>query len=169
MRVLVCIKQILDPEIPARNFQVDPVLPQAIQGDAAWVINPFDANAVEIALQLKDQRKDCTVTALSLGGETCGKALRHTLAMGCDEAIWLRDPMFADLDSSGTANVISRGIQKAGQIDLVLCGRQAGDWDMGQVGLMIAEELCLKCISLVSQVTLENQGLCILDTIPPRS
>jgi len=159
LRVLVCIKQILDPEIPARNFQVDRASLKAIQGDAALVINPFDANAIEIALQLKDRQKGCTVTALTLGGETCGKALRHTLAMGCDEAIWLHDPMFADLDSSGTARVIARGIQKAGQVDLVLCGRQAGDWDMGQAGSLIAEELSLKCITLVSQVALQNGKL----------
>ena len=111
MRVLVCIKQILDPEIPARNFQVDPASPTVIPGDAALVINPFDLNAIEVALQLKDREKSCMVTALTLGGETCGKALRHTLAMGCDEAIWLQDPTFAELDSSGIAAVIARGIQ----------------------------------------------------------
>ncbi len=159
MRVLVCIKQILDPEIPARNFQVDPVPPKVIPGDAALVINPFDLNAIEVALQLKDRGQNCTVTALTLGGETCGKALRHALAMGCDEAIWLQDPAFADLDSSGTARIIAGGIRKAGQVDLVLCGRQAGDWDMGQVGPMMAEELSLKCITLVSQVTLQKDNL----------
>jgi electron transfer flavoprotein beta subunit len=159
LRVLVCIKQILDPEIPARNFQVDPASPKVIPGDAALVINPFDANAIEIALQLKDRQEGCAVTALTLGGETCGKALRHTLAMGCDEAIWLQDPMFVELDSLGTARVIARGIQKAGQVDLVLCGRQAGDWDMGQVGPLIAEELSLKCVTVVSQVTLQNDKL----------
>jgi electron transfer flavoprotein beta subunit len=159
LHVLVCIKQILDPEIPARNFQVDRTSPKVIPGDAALVINPFDANAIEIALQLKDREKGCTVTALTLGGETCGKALRHTLAMGCDEAIWLKDPMFAELDSSGTARVIARGIQKVGQVDLVLCGRQAGDWDMGQIGSLIAEELSLNCISVVSQVDVENDRL----------
>jgi electron transfer flavoprotein beta subunit len=159
LHVLVCIKQILDPEIPPRNFQVDQAAKKVIPGDAALVINPFDANAVEIALQLKDREKGCTVTALTLGGETCGKALRHTLAMGCDEAIWLKDPMFAELDSSGTARVIARGIQKVGQVDLVLCGRQAGDWDMGQIGSLIAEELSLTCISVVSQVDVENDRL----------
>ena len=134
-------------------------MPRVIPGDAALVINPFDLNAIEVALQLKDRDKSCIVTALTLGGETCGKALRHTLAMGCDEAIWLQDPTFADLDSSGTTKAIARGIEKAGQVDLVLCGRQAGDWDMGQVGPMIAEELSLKCITLVSQVALQNQKL----------
>lgn len=159
MHIVVCIKQILDPEIPPRNFQVDQAAKKVIPGDTALVINPFDANAIEIALQLKDRQKYCTVTALTLGGEPCGKALRHALAMGCDEAIWLKDAFFEGLDSAATAKVIARGIQKVGQIDLVLCGRQAGDWDMGQIGSLIAEELSLTCISVVSQVDVENDRL----------
>jgi len=159
LHVIVCIKQILDPEIPPRNFQVDRSSKRVIPGDAALVINPFDANAIEIALQLKDRQKNCTVTALTLGGETCGKALRQALAMGCNEGVWLKDPFWAGLDSAGTARVIARGIQKMGQVDLVLCGRQAGDWDMGQVGPLIAEELSLPCITVVSQVDLQHERL----------
>jgi len=156
LRVLVCIKQILDPEIPPRNFRVDRTSKQVIPGDAAWVLNPFDANALELALQLKDRQKDCSVTALTLGGEACGKVLRHALAMGCDEALWLKDPFFEGLDSWATAKVIAKGIQKRGPLDLVLCGRQAGDWDMGQVGALIAEELSLPFVSLVSKAEVHD-------------
>lgn len=159
MRIIVCIKQILDPEVPPRNFQVDRAAKKVIPGDAALVINPFDANALEVALQLKDREKDCTVTALTLGGETCGKALRHALSMGCDEAIWLKDPLFEELDSSWTARVIARGIEKSGAFDLVLCGRQAGDWDMGQLGFLIAEELSLTCVSVVFRVEVQDGRL----------
>lgn len=159
MQVLVCIKQILDPEIPPRQFEVDQAAKKVLPGGAAWVINPFDSNAVEIALQLKDRHKDCTVTALTLGGETCGKVLRHALAMGCDEAIWLKDPLFEELDSSGTARVIARGIEKSGPVDLVLCGRQAGDWDMGQVGFLVAEELSLACVTVISQAEVRDGRL----------
>jgi electron transfer flavoprotein beta subunit len=108
---------------------------------------------------MKDRQKDCTVTALTLGGETCGKALRHAFSMGCDEAIWLKDPLFEELDSSGTARVIARGIEKSKPFDLVLCGRQAGDWDMGQVGFRIAEELCLTCVSVVFRVEVQDGRL----------
>ncbi|MDH4266837.1 MAG: electron transfer flavoprotein subunit beta/FixA family protein [Deltaproteobacteria bacterium] len=159
LHIIVCIKQILDPEIPPRNFQVDQASKKVIPGDAALVINPFDVNAIEIALQLKDRQKNCTVTVLTLGGEPCGKALRHALAMGCDEAIWLKDAFFEGLDSAATAKVIARAIQKMEQVDLVLCGRQAGDWDMGQIGSLIAEELSWPCLTVVSQVTLENDRL----------
>jgi electron transfer flavoprotein beta subunit len=161
LQVLVCIKQILDPEIPPRQFEVDRGSKKVLPGDAALVINPFDANAVEIALQLKERQKNCTVTALTLGGETCGKVLRHVLAMGCDEAIWLKDPLFEGLDSWGTAKAIAAGIRKKGPVDLTLCGRQAGDWDMGQVGCLVAEELSLACITLVSHAEVRNDRLCL--------
>jgi electron transfer flavoprotein beta subunit len=159
LRVIVCIKQIPDPEVSPRNFQVDRAAKRVIPGDAALVINPFDANALEVALQLRDRQKDCTVTALTLGGDTCGKALRHALSMGCDDAIWLRDPLCEEMDSAGTAKLIARGIEKSGAFDLVLCGRQAGDWDMGQVGCLIAEELSLPCVTVVSRVEVQDGRL----------
>jgi electron transfer flavoprotein beta subunit len=159
LQVLVCVKQILDPEIPPRQFEVDRGSKKAVPGGAALVISPFDANAVEIALQLKSREKDCTVTALTLGGEASGKVLRHVLAMGCDEAVQLADPIFEGLDSSGTAKAIAAGIRKKGPVDFVLCGRQAGDWDMGQVGCLVAEELSLPCVTSVSRAEVKDGRL----------
>jgi len=158
LEVVVCVKQILDPEIPPRQFEVDRGARKVIPGNAALVLNPFDANAVEAALQLKSRRQDCTVTALTLGGESCGKVLRHVLAMGCDEAIWLKDSLLEGLDSAGIARAIAAGIRKKGPVDLVLCGRQAGDWDMAQVGCRVAEELSLACVTLVSRVEVREDG-----------
>lgn len=149
MDIVVCVKQILDPEIHPRDFQVDRVSRKAIQGAAPLVVNPYDENAVEVALQMKGKVDEGKVTAVTLGGETADKALRRALGMGCDEAVWLKDPLFEDLDPMGIAKVLARGIKKLGKADLVLCGRQAGDWDMGQVGYLLAEELSYSCISSV--------------------
>ncbi len=149
MNIVVCIKQILDPEIHPRDFQVDCDSKKAVQGAAALVVNPYDENAVEVALQLKAKVGEATVTAMTLGGATADKALRRVLGMGCDEGIWLRDPLFEDIDSLGVARVLAKGIRKLDSVDLVLCGRQAGDWDMGQVGFLLAEEMSLPCVSAV--------------------
>lgn len=149
MNIVVCIKQILDPESNPRDFQVDPDLRKAVRGAAALVVNPYDENAVEVALQLKAKVGEATITAMTLGEAPADKALRRVLAMGCDEGIWLRDPLFEDLDSVGIAGVLAKGIRKLGSVDLVLCGLQAGDWDMGQVGSLLAEELALPCVSAV--------------------
>jgi electron transfer flavoprotein beta subunit len=91
-----------------------------------------------------------------MGGETSQKVLRHAMAMGCDDAIWLKDPVFDALDSHGVAKVLAAGIKKDGIPDIVLCGRQAGDWDMGQVGSLLAEELATACITMA--YTIETPG-----------
>lgn len=156
MHIVVCIKQIIDPEIPAGDFKVDFEARKATEGQGELVLNPYDENAVEVALQMKDGDAEVKITALTVGGEATQKVLRRALAMGCDEAIWLKDPGFEDLDSYGTANVIATGIKNAGGADIVLCGRQAGDWDMGQVGSLVAEALEIPCITMAYHI--EPQG-----------
>jgi len=54
MRILVCLKQIIDPEIPARDFRLDPVKREAERGSANLVTNIFCENALEMALQLRE-------------------------------------------------------------------------------------------------------------------
>jgi electron transfer flavoprotein beta subunit len=152
MHIVVCIKQIIDPEIPSAEFKIDFEARKAVEDQGEWVLNPYDGNALEVALQLKDRQKETKVTAITMGGESSQKALRYALGMGCDDAIWLRDDSFDTLDSHGTARVLALGIQKAGLPDLVICGRQAGDWDMGQVGLMTGEALGLPCVSLANNI-----------------
>jgi len=152
MHIVVCIKQIIDPEIPPSQFKIDFEAGKAVADQGKQVLNPYDGNALEVALQLKDRHKETKVTVMTVGGESDQKVLRHALAMGCDDAIWLRDDCFDSLDSQGTARVLARGIQKIGLPDIVLCGRQAGDWDMGQVGLRIGEELGMACVALAYNI-----------------
>ena len=152
MHIVVCIKQIIDPEIPPSEFRIDFEARKAVEDHGKQVLNPYDGNALEVALQLKDRHEGTKVTVMTMGAESDQKVLRHALAMGCDDAIWLRDDSFDSLDSQGTARVLSRGIQKAGLPDIVLCGRQAGDWDMGQVGLRVGAELDLACVALAYNI-----------------
>jgi electron transfer flavoprotein beta subunit len=161
MNIVVCIKQILDPEIRPRDFQVDRAAKKAIQGEALLLVNPDDENAIEVALQIKRLMNDTVITALTLGGESADKALRRAIGVGCDEAIWLKDPSWEDLDSFGIAKVLAKGIKQLGNIDLVLCGRQAGDWDMSQVGYLLAEELSLPCVSNVYNLEPKNGMLSV--------
>ena len=159
MHIVVCIKQIIDPEIPSSEFRIDFEARRAVEEQSKQVLNPYDGNALEVALQLKDRHKETSVTVITVGPESDQKVLRHALAMGCDEAIWLKDDGFDNLDSYGTARVLARGIQTAGLPDIVLCGRQAGDWDMGQVGLRIGEALDIACVSLVYNIEYDDGRL----------
>jgi electron transfer flavoprotein beta subunit len=92
---------------------------------------------MEAALQIKDKQGG-KVTVLSLGAKSAFDAIRECVAMGADEGILLNDPTFDDANIFATAYTLSQAIKKIGPFDLILCGRQEGDWDAGQVGTGIA-------------------------------
>src|SRR6267143_1755405 len=86
MNILVCLKQILDPEIPARDFRIDPVKREAERGAANLVTNIFCENALETALQFRERISDATITVLCYGPATAEDSLRKALAMKADAA-----------------------------------------------------------------------------------
>lgn len=152
MNIVVCVKQIQDPEIPPAKFKIDPESNKVIPPEGVPpVINPFDEQAVEAALRIKETHGG-KITAVTLGRGTAKDILRHALAMGADEAIILEDEAFEGSDSYAVALALSKAIKKIGQYDLVLCGRQAADWDEGQAGFFIAENLGVPIVSLARKV-----------------
>lgn len=151
MHIVVCLKQIIDPEIPPHVFQIDPVKRKQIRGKQALVISSFDEVALEVALQLKE-RVGGEVTIITIGGSEAVEALHTALAMGADEAILLSDPAFDDSDSFGKAHILAAALRRLGEFDGVLCGRQAGDVELGLVGPFLAEEMGLPCVTLVANI-----------------
>ena len=155
MKIIACIKQVPDPETPSTEYRIDQeakriVLPK----DVPLVISPFDANAVEAGIQLKEEIEG-TLTVISLATTPTPEIirdLRHTLAMGADQAILLDDPAFKGGDSHSTAYSLAMAIKKLGEYDLILCGRQAADWDAGQVALGIAEILGIPAATPVRKI-----------------
>ena len=75
MNILVCMKQILDPEIPARDFRIDSARREAERGSAALVTNIFCENALETALQFREAHGG-KITAISCGSESAEDILR---------------------------------------------------------------------------------------------
>lgn len=141
MHQIVCVKQVPDPATPFSLFLIDPAANKVIPAPGiAAVMSPFDEQAVEVALRIKDKHGG-SVTVISMGPASVREALKEALAMGADEAIQLTDPAFEDADSAVTAYVLALAIRKLGAYDIVHCGRQAADYDGGQVGLGIAELL----------------------------
>lgn len=146
MKIVVCVKQVPDS---AANIIVEDG--NVNWGDAPIVINPWDEYAVEAALQLTEKYGG-DVVALSLGGEAAKDALKHALAMGCSEAILINDPELSEVDASGAAKVLAAGIQKVGDVDLAIFGKQAIDNDSGITPAMAARVLAWPILSLVSAV-----------------
>lgn len=166
MNIVVCVKQVPDPETPPAGFKVDPVEKRVIPPlGAAPVISPFDENAVEAALRVKDKYGG-NVTALTMGPPWAEDVLRQAIAMGADAGVLLENSNAEDFDSYSTAYCLAMAIKKIGIFDLVLCGREAADWNAGQVGSGIAEFLEMPSVTLVKDIELINGKLRLERVIP---
>jgi len=157
LHLVVCLKQILDPEIPPSEFRLDARAQQAAAG-GSLVISIFDENALEVALQLRDSAGG-TITVLSVGRPTAIDALRKALSMRADHAILIPQEEFANLDVQGTARVLAAAIRKLEPADAIFCGRESGDWHGGLVAGFLAAELDAPYTAFVAGVSKEGTGL----------
>jgi len=155
VHIVVCIKQIIDPEIPPHVFQIDPVKKKQIRGRQVLLISDFDAIALEVALQLREKAGG-KVTAITIGAAEAVEALHTALAMGADETVLISDPAFEGVDSFGKAHILAAALRKVGEFDGVLCGRQAGDVELGLVGPFLAEKMDLPCVTLAANMEPED-------------
>lgn len=156
MNMIVCCKQVLDPEAPPASFKIDPAANKVVPPPGVPpVISPFDEQAVEAALRIKDKLGG-KITVLSLGNNLLRDVVKKPLSMGADELILLEDEAFEGGDSWSTAYALAMAIKKIGEYDLIFCGRQAADWDAGQVGLGIAEILGHPCVTVAKKVEIIN-------------
>src|SRR5262245_439096 len=152
MNIIVCLKQILDPEIPARDFSVDPDKLLAKQGSANLVTNIFCENALETALQFRERNEDTKITVLSYRPAPHEELLRKGLAMKADAAALVLNENEANPDPLAVAKVLAAAIKKLSTPDLIMVGRESGDWGVGQTGGLLAEELGLPCVSFVDHI-----------------
>jgi electron transfer flavoprotein beta subunit len=152
MKMIVCVKQVFDPEIPADRIRIDSMAMGVVfEADVPKVLNPYDEHALEAALRIKDTCGG-EITVLSLGSEFSHRVMKKALSMGADELVLVEDPQFNNIDTGATAFYLSAAIRTLGKSDLILCGRQAAPWDSGQVGLGIAEYLSLPCVNICSKI-----------------
>jgi electron transfer flavoprotein beta subunit len=136
MEIIVCIKQVPD----TTEVKINPETNTLIREGVPSIVNPFDENAVEAALQLKEKHGG-KVTVITMGPPQAAEALKTCIAMGADEVYLVSDRAFAGSDTWATSYTLSQAIKKIGNFDLILCGKQAIDGDTAQVGPGIAEWL----------------------------
>jgi electron transfer flavoprotein beta subunit len=151
MNIIVCVKQVIDPEAPPASFRIDAANNKAEMRGAPPVIDPYGEYAVEAALRLKEA-KGGRITIISLGVNLLREVVKKPLAMGADELILLEDEAFTRGDSWTTAYSLATAIKKKGDFDLILCGREASDTNAGQTGPAIAEILGLPCVTLARKI-----------------
>jgi electron transfer flavoprotein beta subunit len=159
MNIVVCLKQILDPEIPARDFRVDAAKLEAKQGSANLVTNIFCENALETALQFRERTGAGKITVLSYGPPSAEDSLRKGLAMKADAAALVVSEGDPNPDPLAVAQVLAGAIGALGSFDLIMVGRESGDWGAGQTGGLLAEELGLPCVSFVDHIEATDGNL----------
>ena len=155
MKIIVCVKQVIDPEAPPSSFSIDTATRTAQMRGANPVIDPFGEYAVEAALKLKDAA-GAEVTVVSLGNGLQRDVVKKPLAMGADGLILLEDAAFAGLNAAGTVAALSAAVKKIGGYDLILCGREASDTNAGLTGPGLAEALDLPCVTLAGKIEVES-------------
>jgi len=154
VNIIVCIKQV--PE--TTEVKINPETNTLIREGVPSIINPFDENAIECALRLRELHGG-KVTVLTMGPPQAGEALRTALAMGIDEAILISDKAFAGSDTLATSYTLAKAIKKVGEFDLIICGKQAIDGDTAQVGPGIAEWLNIPQVTFAVKVEIEGRKL----------
>src|SRR5262245_6729072 len=161
LNIIVCIKQVPDWEAPADTFKIDPEHKKVVPPpNIDPRISLFDEHAIEAALQLRETHGG-KVTIVSLGPDFAQRAVKQAVAMGADDGILLKDAAFEDSDTYATAYILAEAIKKIEAFDLILCGRQAADWDVGQVGLGIAELLGIPCVSIAQKIEVAENRLVV--------
>ena len=163
----VLAKQVIDPEMPMAAFQIDANAKQVVTpANIPPVVNGFDENAVEAALKIKDAQ-EAKVTVISAGPSFALDVMKKPLSMGADELVLLQDESFNNtIDSFFTAQLLAAAIRKLGGFDLIICGRQASDWDNAQVPLGIAEILGMASIALARKVDVTDSKVVVERLIP---
>ena len=171
MHIVVCVKQVPNPDAPFSMLKVDEQAKKVIPAAGLpLVMSPFDEQALEAALRIResvgmnearkiDAPTAAKITAISLGPDGARNVLKHALAMGADEAVLVTDAAFEDAGSEATADALAQAIRQLGDVDLVLTGRQAADWDAGVVGCGIAEILGLPLITFARKVDVSGSTL----------
>jgi electron transfer flavoprotein beta subunit len=147
MNILVCIKQVPG----TTKVSIDEKTGVLKRDGVESKMNPYDLYAIETALQLK-KKYGGKVTAISMGPLQASEIIQEAFMMGVDDGILLTDKCFAGADVLATSYTLSQGIRKAGNQELIICGKMTTDGDTAQVGPEIAEFLNIPHIANVLNI-----------------
>jgi electron transfer flavoprotein beta subunit len=150
VKIAVCVKQVPDA---AGTRRIDPST-RRLDRSGEGALNPFDANAVEEGLRLRDAAGEGEVVLVSLGPEKALDALRKGLAMGADRALLVSDAGAAGSDLVATSYALAKALEREAA-DLVLFGQQASDSDGAVLWAAVAERLRRPVISQVAELAVE--------------
>lgn len=152
MKILVFIKQILDPEAKI-NLKADK---SSLEFEERFNLNFFDEFAIEEALRIKERVSQSEVVAISFGSKKAIEALRTAIAMGADRAILIEAEKYQIFDPLFSAKVLSESARREG-FDMIFCGERAMDDENGMTGAIVAEYLKVPYVGSVMEIKLTEE------------
>ncbi len=156
LRIIVLAKQVPD----TRNVGKDAMTPEGTVNRSVLpaIFNPEDLNALEQALQLKEQNPGTTISLLTMGPPRASEIIREGLFRGADGGVLLTDRAFAGADTLATSYALACAVKAMGKFDLILGGRQAIDGDTAQVGPQVAEKLNIAQVTYAEKIEKIENG-----------
>lgn len=154
LKIAVCIKPVPDPNFYDK-ITIHPVKKTITREGIPTIINPVDKNALEAALQVKEQVGG-TVTVITMAPPNAEEKLREALAMGADEACLLTDRAFAGADTLATSYTLAQGLKKLGDFDLIFTGTESADGATSQVPSQLAQWLGIAHLWNVSEFEMKQ-------------
>ncbi len=152
MKIVVLVKQTADTEATIVLGEGGKAI---VQSNLKFIINPYDEYAIEEALLVKQAHPEAEIVAISFAKPSAKETLLKALAMGVDRGLVIDDSGLENLDSLGTAKILTAAI-KAENADLVFCGKAGIDDDNMHVGVMAAELLSWPHVNVL--IKLQVQG-----------
>ena len=169
MNIIVCLKQVPDPEGPQDCFAINPETVRVEPRGIPPVLSLFDENALEASLRIKDDYgEEVKITVVSMGKRISNAVLQKALAVGADDLVKVEGEVFesSSLDSFGTASALAATIKRIGGYDLIFTGRQAADWNAGQVGIFLGGLLGLPTVTLAKKVDVQEKHAVVERLLP---
>jgi electron transfer flavoprotein beta subunit len=157
MNVLVCVKQIPDPNAPGK---LDPQSKRLVREGVDLVLDPGDEHGVEAGLQVVEKAGG-EVTVVSMGPPKALDAIRKALSMGAHRGILITDPALENSDALSTARAIA-GAAKGLAYDLIICGTESTDGSSGAMPAQLAELLGLPLLSFAKKLEVTD-GKAVID------
>lgn len=157
MKVVSCIKQVrnLDDILPY-DWVVDKQKLGVNIDYANRIMNTYDEMALEIMLQLCDASSDIESTTITIGDKNSETILRKALAIGVDNVVRIDKGNEVIDDPYYIASLLKAELLDQGDVELILCGRQADNGNNGQTGQILAAMLGLPCITMVVDIRMED-------------
>lgn len=147
MKIVVAVKQVPD----TAEVRIDEERGTLIREGVPSILNPFDEYALEEAMKWRDELGG-SVVVVTMGPPQAESVLKEAVSMGVDEAVLLSDRAFAGADTWATSHTIAKAVEKIGDVDMVITGKQAIDGDTAQTGPGVAASLDWPQITFVGKV-----------------